>query len=60
MTVPDLTPAEAEILIAVLTFAEGAALESQSVIVEALAVLRPWRTALLLAYLREPRPVVTP
>lgn len=44
---------EAEILIAVLTFAEGAALVENPAIVEALKVLQPWRTALLRAYLRQ-------
>lgn len=46
MTV-ELTPQEGELLIAALTFAEGAALEMNPAIVEALKVLRPWRSALL-------------
>jgi len=52
MTV-ELTRYEAEILIAVLTFAEGAALMENPAMMEALSVLRPWRSALLAAYLRQ-------
>lgn len=50
MTV-EVTRSEAEILIAVLLFAEGAALEMSPPISEALKDLRPWRTALLRTYL---------
>lgn len=49
----ECTREEAEILIAVLTFAEGAALEMNPAMTEALKVLRPWRSALLQTYLRE-------
>jgi hypothetical protein len=48
----ELTVPEAEIMIAVLVFAEGAAEGSVPAIAEALKVLRPWRSALLIAYLR--------
>ncbi len=48
----EMTLEEAEILIAVLTFAEGAALVGNPPIGEALKELRPWRSALLMAYLR--------
>lgn len=47
----ELTIYEAEILIAGLAFAEGAALDMNPSMVEALNVLRPWRSALLQAYL---------
>lgn len=50
MTV-ELTPEEAEILIAVLTYAEGAALVENPAITNALHALRPWRSALLRAFL---------
>ena len=43
---------EAELLIAVLTFAEGAAAVMNPPLVEAIDALRPWRSALLGAYLR--------
>lgn len=49
MTV-EMSRQEAEILIAVLTFAEGAALTENPSMVNALQVLRPWRSALLRAY----------
>jgi hypothetical protein len=49
----ELTQEEAEILIAVLTFAEGAAATLQPELVPAIAVLRKMRTALLETYLRE-------
>lgn len=48
----EMTRDEAQILIAVLVFAEGAAMGQAPSIVEALKVLRPWRSALLLSYLR--------
>jgi hypothetical protein len=43
--------ADAELLIAVLTFAEGAAVEMNPSMVEALKALRPWRSNLLKTYL---------
>lgn len=52
MTV-EMTPAEAEILTACLTFAEGAAMVESPAMVEALRALRPWRSALLETYIRE-------
>jgi hypothetical protein len=52
MTV-EMTPHEAEILISVLLFAEGAAWEQAPALSEAIQVLRPWRSALLATYLRE-------
>ena len=52
MTV-ELTAEEAQILIAVLTFAEGVALGENPGITAAMKVLRPWRSVLLLTYLRE-------
>ena len=52
MTV-EMSQDEATILIAVLVFAEGAALYEAPAITEALKVLRPWRSALLSAYLAE-------
>ena len=52
MTV-EMTPYEAEILIAVLLGAEGAFAVVHPPLVEALEVLRPWRSALLQAYLLE-------
>lgn len=49
----ELTPHEAQLLIAVLTFAEGAALDVQHhAIIEVLGHLRPLRSALLQAWLR--------
>lgn len=51
MTV-ELTPYEAEILIAVLTGAEGAFAVANPPLVEALEVLRPWRSVLVQAYIR--------
>jgi hypothetical protein len=52
MTV-EMTITEAELLIAILTGAEGAFAVVNPPLVEALDALRPWRTALLQAYLRE-------
>lgn len=49
----EMTPFEAEILIGVLTGAEGSFAVTNPALVEALAALRPWRTALVQAYLRE-------
>ena len=49
----EMSAYEAEILIAVLTFEEGAALTLEPAMVEALKQLRPWRSALLQAYIRE-------
>jgi hypothetical protein len=49
----EMTQAEAELLIALLTGAEGAFAVVNPPLVEALEVLRPWRTALMRAYLRE-------
>lgn len=49
----ELTQEEAEILIAVLTFAENEAEMHNPAMAGALRVLRPWRSALLHAYLRE-------
>lgn len=46
----DITTNEAELLIAVLTFSEGAALLLEPGIVEVLKDLRPWRSALLREY----------
>jgi len=54
MTV-ELTLHEAELLIAILTGAEGAFAVVQPELVEALKDLRAWRRALLTAYLREAR-----
>jgi len=51
MTV-EINPEEAEILIAVLTFAEGCALKQNPAITEALQALRPWRSTLLATWLR--------
>lgn len=51
--VVELTRDEAEILIAVLTYAEGAALcMMNESITSALKALRPWRSALLGAYIK--------
>lgn len=52
MTV-EMTRSEAEILIAVLTGAEGAFAVTDPPLVEALRALRPLRTALMCAYLKE-------
>ncbi len=52
MTV-ELTVAEAELLIALLTGAETSFAMTNPPLVEALQVLRPWRSALMQAYLRE-------
>lgn len=49
----ELTPFEAEILIAVLTGAEGAFAIANPPLVEAMKELRPWRSALIQAYLKE-------
>jgi hypothetical protein len=51
MTV-EMSRYEAEILIAVLTFAEGVAPLTEPAMVEAIAQLRPVRSALVGAYLR--------
>ncbi len=51
MTV-EMTVAEAEILIAVLTGAEASFAMTNPPLVEALVVLRPFRSALLRAYLQ--------
>jgi hypothetical protein len=48
----DVSRDEAVLIIAILTFAEGAAMESNPSIAEALRILRPWRSKLLMAYLR--------
>ena len=52
MTV-EMTPYEAEILIAVLTGAEAAFAVANPPLVEALDFLRPWRSALVRAYIME-------
>ena len=52
MTV-ELTLEEAELLISLLTGAEGAFMVANPPLVTALEDLRPWRTALLRTYLRE-------
>ena len=52
MTV-EMTLPEAELLIALLTGAEGAFAVVNPPLVKALEYLRPWRSALLQAYLRE-------
>lgn len=52
MTV-EMTPLEAELLIAILTGAEGAFAVTSQPLVAALHELRPLRTALMQAYLRE-------
>lgn len=52
MTV-EMTRDEAEILIAVLTGAEAAFAIVNPPLVEALNALRPWRSAMFGAYLRE-------
>lgn len=52
MTV-EMTPFEAEVLIAILTGAEAAFAIVNPPLVAALQELRPWRSALLQAYLRE-------
>jgi len=52
----ELTTTEAKILIAVLVFAEGAALESSPAITEALKDLRGWRRLLLYTYHRSQVP----
>lgn len=49
----EMTPYEAELLIALLMFAEGAAPVLQPELTEALKELRPLRSALLQTYLRE-------
>ena len=49
----EITPFEAEILIGVLTGAEGAFAAVNPPLVEALEALRPWRSALVRAYIRE-------
>lgn len=51
MTV-ELTQEEAELLIAILTYAEGHALMDSDAVSRALQALRPWRSALLQCYLR--------
>jgi hypothetical protein len=51
MTV-ELTPYEAEILIAVLTGAEMEFAITNPALAEALAVLKPWRSSLIGAYIR--------
>ena len=48
----EMTLAEAEILIAVLTGAEASFTVTNPPLVEALVVLRPFRSALLRAYLQ--------
>jgi hypothetical protein len=48
-----MTAYEAEILIAVLTGAEGAFQVANPPLVEALNELRPWRSALVQAYIKE-------
>lgn len=52
MTV-EITLAEAELLIAILTGAEGSFAVTNPPLVEALKDLRPLRSALMQAYLRE-------
>ena len=52
----EMTLTEAEILIAVLTGAEGSFAVTNPPLVEALKVLRPLRSALLQKYLRERNP----
>ena len=47
----ELTREETEILIAVLVFAEDTALEANHPLVEAMKVLRPWRSRLMQAYI---------
>jgi hypothetical protein len=47
----EMTPFEAEILIAVLTGAEGIFPHTSQALSEALNELRPWRSALMQAYL---------
>lgn len=59
MTV-EMTLEEAKIVIAVMTYAEGNSLVNSEAIHLALRELRPWRTALLLAFLRAERPTTTP
>lgn len=49
----ELTTAEAELLIALLTFAEGVAEVYNPPLIEAFRVLRPWRSKLMETYLRE-------
>jgi hypothetical protein len=49
----EITPLEAEILIAVLTGAEGIFPYTSPELSEALKELRPWRSALVQAYIRE-------
>ena len=51
MTV-EMTRFEAEILIAVLTFAEGVAPMTEPAMVEAIKELRSWRSALIGSYVR--------
>lgn len=58
MTV-ELTTEEAEILIAVLVFAEGVALFENPPMVEALNALRPWRSRLLQTFLHTRWPLTT-
>lgn len=48
----EMTRYEAEVLIAVIVFAEGAADALDPAMTEAIKVLRPWRSALVGAYLR--------
>jgi len=52
MTV-EMTVAEAELLIAILTGAEGAFAVTSRELVLALEDLRPWRTALMRSYLHQ-------
>jgi hypothetical protein len=47
-----MTPVEAELLIAILTGAEGAFAVTTPPLVEAVRALRPLRTALVQSYLR--------
>lgn len=49
----EMTPYEAELLIAILMFAEGAAPALQPELVPAIAELRTVRSALLQTYMRE-------
>lgn len=49
----EMTMAEAELLIAILTGAEGAFAVANPPLVLALETLRPWRSALVQAYVRE-------
>jgi hypothetical protein len=49
----EITTNEAELLIAILTGAEGAFAVVHPPLVKALEDLRPWRSALLQAYLRQ-------